>query len=136
MTKALPAANGSQSQGPNRSDLHLESSRGEDSEDEEMLDTTEASQNGNDNDEVATIIEDDEDPVDLKDYQMEARFRITKGSKADPIQMTEKLVKAMMEQEEDIKINVHDQMEWTTYWPLNSPKDIKKEIKKETEVLK
>ena len=41
-----------------------------------------------------------------------------------------------MEQEEDIKINVHDQMEWTTYWPLNSPKDIKKEIKKETEVLK
>ena len=89
MTKAPPAADGSQSQGPNRSDLHLESSRGEDSEDEEMLDTMEASQNGNDNDEVATIIEDDEDPVDLKDYQMEARFRITKGSKANPIQMTE-----------------------------------------------
>ena len=109
----------------------------DDSEDEEMSDTMEASQNGNDNDEVVTIIEDDEDPVDLKDYQMEARFRITKESKANPIQMTEKLVTVMMEQEEDIKINVHNQTEWTTsYWPLNSPKDINKEIKKEPEVLK
>ena len=28
MTKALPAADGSQSEGPNRSDLHLETSKG------------------------------------------------------------------------------------------------------------